>query len=412
MSAVNSPDTLPGLFKEVYSKLGLITAVPTWAICQDRFPFERGEAIGDAYVVAVTLSKENGFTYAPSTGANAVPASPTPIAATIQHAKIQSYAIYLASQLAYSAAARAASQGKAAFKSAYAAVLENMKFSHMYRLECSLLYGTSGIGIVSANNAAGTLTISEASFGTGIWAAGLVGAIVTAWDSTDATANQVNGDLTITAVDVPNRKITVSGTSNSVVATNILYFKNSRTSTAWNECAGLYKILTNTGLLFEIDASLYDSWRSQYLDCGGQVSMTQIMKLAAECQSYGLENALLFIAPERFADLASDEAALRRYVDDGARAKRGPKTISFSMGGVDIEIMSHPLIKLGHAFLLPMDEVHRIGSTDVTMALPGSNEELTVQVYNLTAIEFRSMSDQGIFLEVPARAGLLDGITS
>ncbi len=54
----------------------------------------------------------------------------------------------------------------------------------------------------------------------------------------------------------------------------------------------------------------------------------------------------------------------------------------------------------------------RIGSTDVTMALPGSNEELTVQVSNNTAIEFRSMSDQGIFIEVPARAGLLDNLTA
>jgi hypothetical protein len=410
MAAVNSPDTLPGLFKEVYSKLGLIQAVPTWAVCQDKFPFEKGEAIGEAYVVAVTLSKENGFTYAPSTGTNAVPASPTPVAATIQHAKIQSFAIYLASQLAYAAAARAASQGKAAFKSAYAAVLSNMKFSHMYRLECSLLYGTSGLGIVDANDA-GALTITEASFAPGIWGAGLVGAKLEAFTSTDETATQHNGDLVVSAVDIPNRTITVTGTSAAVVQNDILYFKSSRTTTGWNECFGLYKILTNTGELFNIDATDYDAWRSQELDCAGQVSMTQIMRLAAKCQSYGLEMAVLMIAPERFADLASDEAALRRYNDDGAKAKRGPKTIAFSMGGVDIEIMSHPMLKLGHAFLLPADEVHRIGSTDVTMALPGSDEELSVQVSNLTAIEFRSMSDQGIFLEVPAKGGLLYGIT-
>jgi hypothetical protein len=410
MAAVNSPDTLPGLFKEVYSKLGLVQAVPTWAICQKKFPFEKGEAIGEAYVVAVTLSKENGFAYAPSTGSNAVPASPTPVAATIQHAKIQSFAIYLASQLAYAAAARAASQGKAAFKSAYAAVLANMKFSHMYRLECSLLYGTSGLGVVDTNTS-GALLLTEASFAPGIWGAGLVGAVLTAWTLTTETSVQHNGDLTITAVDIPNRTITVTGTNSAVIPGDNLYFKGSRTSTAWYECFGLYKILTNTGELFDIDAADFDAWKSQSLDCAGQVSMTQIMRLAAKCQSYGLEDAVLFIAPERFADLASDEAALRRYNDDGARAKRGPKTIAFSMGGVDIEIMSHPMLKLGHAFLLPAAEVHCIGSTDVTMALPGSSEELSVQVSNLTAIEFRSMSDLAIFLEVPAKGGLLSGIT-
>jgi hypothetical protein len=411
MAQTNSPDTLPGLFKEVYSKLGLVIACPTWAVCQQRFPFEKGEAIGEAYVVAVTLTKEGGFQYAPSMGSNAVPASPTPIAATILHAKIQSYAIYLSSQLAYAAAARAAAQGKAAFKSAYAAVLQNMKFSHQYRLECSLLYGRDSIGELE-DNQTGVLTITADSFAPGIWGAGLKGNIVTAWSAISETASQLDGDLTVDAVNIADREITVTGTSSSVVAGNFLYFKNSRTTTAWNECAGLHHILTNTGELFDIDASDYDAWKSQYEDQAGQVSLTGIMRLAAKCQSYGLEAAILFIAPERFADLAADEAALRRYMDAGERAKRGPNSIVYNMGGIEIDIVAHPLIKLGHAMLLPQGEVHRIGSTDVTMALPGSDEELSVQVSNLTAIEFRSMSDQAVFLEVPARAGLLDGITA
>ncbi len=411
MAATNNPETLPGLFKEVYSKLGLIQACPTWAICQDKFPFEKGEAIGEAYVLAVTLTKEGGFQYAPSMGSNAVPANPTPIAATILHAKIQSYAIYLASQLAYSAAARAAAQGKAAFKSAYAAVLQNMKFSHQYRLECSLLYGRDGLGVVFSNTS-GVLLLTEASFAPGIWGAGLKGNIITAWTATTETATQHDGSLTVDEVDISARTVTVTGTNSSVVQNDVLYFLNSRTSTAWNECAGLYRILTNTGSLFDIDAADYDSWKAQSLDQGGQVSLTGIMRLMAKCQSYGLERALLFIAPVRFADLAADEAALRRYMDAGSKAKRGPNSITYSMGGVEVDIMAHPLLKLGHAFLLPESQVHRIGSTDVTMALPGSNEELSVQVSNLTAIEFRSMSDQAIFIEVPARAGLLYGLTS
>lgn len=411
MAQVNSPDSLAGLFKEVYSKLGLVQACPTWAVCQDRFPFEKGEAIGEAYVVAVTLTKEGGFTYAPSMGSNAVPASPTPIAATVLHAKIQSYAIYLASQLAYAAAARAAAQGKAAFKSAYAAVLSNMKFSHMYRLECSLLYGRDSIGKVGGNTS-GVLDIDEDTFAPGIWGAGLKGSILQAWTAITESATQHDGDLTISEVSISDRTVTVTGTNSAVVDGDYLYFKSSRTSSAWNECAGLHHILINAGELFEIDAADYDAWRSQSYDVSGQVSLTAIMRLAAKCQSYGLEKAILFIAPERFADLAADEAALRRYNDSGSQAKRGPKGIMYDMGGVSIEIVSHPMIKLGHAFMLPSMEVHRIGSTDVTMALPGSNEELSVNVSNSTAIEFRSMSDQGIFIEVPARAGLLENLTA
>lgn len=410
MAQTNSPESLSGLFKEVYTKLGLVQAAPTWTICQDRFPFEVGEAIGEAYVVAVTLSKEGGFVYAPSTGSNAVPPSPTPVAARVQHAKIQSYAIYLASQLAYSAAARAASQGKAAFKSAYAAVLQNMKFSHMYRLECSLLYGRDGLGIVDVNNS-GTLTLTEASWSPGTWGAGLKDSILEAFDGTGATVNQHNGDLVIDQVNMDDRQVVVTGTSAAVVQDDVLYFKSARTTTAYNECVGLYRILTNTGTLFDIDAADYDSWKSQEYNMGGQVSMTGVMRLVAKGQAYGLENAIFMCQSERFADFASDEAALRRYNDDGSRAKRGPKSISFSMGSSTVELVAHPMLRLGHGFMLPDGEVHRIGSTDVTMALPGSGEELSVQVSNSTAIEFRSMSDQGIFIEVPAKAGLMDGIT-
>lgn len=411
MAQTNAPDTLPGLFKEVYSKLGLVQACPTWAVTQDRFPFEKGEAIGEAYVVAVTLTKEGGFQYAPSMGSNAVPANPTPIAATILHAKIQSFAIYLASQLAYAAAARAASQGKAAFKSAYAAVLQNMKFSHQFRLECSLLYGRDGLGQVDVNNG-GALELYEASFAPGIWGAGLKGNVITAWDAVTASATQHDADLVIDEVDIETRTITVTGTSTSVVQNDHLYFKNSRTSVAWNECAGLHHILTNTGTLFDINAAQYDSWKAQELNQGGQLSLTGIMRLAAKCQSYGLEKAILYVAPVRFADLAADEASLRRYNDAGTKAKRGPNSISYNMGGIEIDLVCHPMVKLGHAMLLPEAEVHRIGSTDVTMALPGSGEELSVQVSNLTAIEFRSMSDQAIYIEVPSRAGLLFGLTS
>jgi len=281
----------------------------------------------------------------------------------------------------------------------------------MYRLECSLLYGRSGLGVVSSNTA-GVLVLTQASFAPGIWGAGLKGSILEAFTATTESATQHNGDLTISAVDITDRSVTVTGTSAAVVANDNLYFKNSRTTTAWNECAGLYAILTNAGTLFDIDAATYDAWQSQYLDVSGQVSLTAIMRLMAKCQAYGLEKAILLIGPERFADLAADEAALRRYTDAGTNAKRGPRGIMYDMGGVSVEIISHPMLKLGHAMLLPSMEVHRIGSTDVTMALPGSNEELSVNVSNSTAIEFRSMSDQAVFMEIPSRAGLLDNLTA
>lgn len=411
MASTSGPEQLVGLFKEIYSKLGLVEAVPAWAIVQDRWEFEAAEATGDKYIFAIAIQKEGGFTYAPTSGVGSGAQTMNPvISGAIVRAEVEGYGIYLRSRLSYDAASKAAKAGKQAFAQAYGALLKNMKESHQYRLECSLLYGRDGLGIVDANNS-GTLTLTVASFADGIWAAGLKDSVLEAFTGTGASVSQHNGDLTITTVSISNTSVTVTGTNAAVVQNDVLYFKGSRTTTAYNECPGLYRILTNTGTLFNVDAGVYDSWKAQSYAIGGQISLTAIMKMAALCVAYGLEDGVLLLNPNAFAQLASDEAALVRTKYGEDKAKRGPRSITFTMGNVDIEIVSHPMIKRGHCMLLPSDQVHRVGSTDVTMTLPGSDEPLHVIVTGMTAIELHSMSDQGIFIDIPARAALGTGIT-
>lgn len=413
MASTTGPEQVVGLFKNIYSDLGLVDAIPSWAVVQDRWEFEPSEATGDKYIFAIAIQKEGGFTYAPTSGVGSgAQAMNAVISGAIVRAEVEGYGIYLRSRLSYDAASRAAKSGKQAFQQAYGALLKNMKESHQYRLECSLLYGRDGIGKVETAVGGGVFQIFDADFADGIWAAGLKDSIIEAFDGTGSTVAQHNADLTISAVNISTRRITVTGTSSAVVQNDFFYFKGSRTTTAYNECPGLYRILTNTSTLFNVDAGVYDSWKAQQYNIGGQVSMTAIMKMAALCVAYGLEDGILLLNPNSFAQLASDEAALVREQNGEKRAKRGPRSITFTMGNVDIEIVSHPLVKRGHTMLLPSDQVHRVGSTDVTMSLPGSNEPLQVIVTGVTAIEIHSMSDQGIFVEVPGRAALGYGITN
>lgn len=412
MASTSGPEQLIGLFKEIYSKLGLVEAIPSWAIVQDRFPFEDAEATGDKYVFAIAIQKEGGFTYAPTSGVNSGPQNMNAvISGAIVRAEVEGFGIYLRSRLSYDAASKAARAGKQAFAQAYGALLKNMKESHQYRLEVSLLYGRDGLGIVDGN-VAGVLTIKTEEWAAGIWAAGLKGSIVEAFTGTGASVSQHDGDLTIASVNISDHKITVTGTNSAVVQNDVLYFKGSRTTTAYNECPGLYRILTNTGTLFNVSATDYDSWRAQEYPVNGQISLSASMKGAAQAVAYGLERGLQLVNPDAFAQLASNEAALRRYTDDNKKAKRGARSVGFTMGNVDIEFVSHPMIKQGHSMLLPEDQVHRVGSTDVTMSLPGSGEPLQVIVTGVTAIELHSMSDQGIFIEVPARAVLFTDISN
>lgn len=313
------------------------------------------------------------------------------------------------SRLSYDAASKASRAGKKAFAQAYGAVLKNMKESHQFRLELSLLYGRDGIGTVLSNTA-GVLVITTPTWATGIWSSGMKGAILEAWTGTTATETQHNGDLTVSNINVAAKTITVTGTSAAVVANDVLYFKGARTATAFNECNGLTRILgTTSGLLFNIDVA-NELWKSQSYNVGGQLSLTAIFNAAAVGMSFGLEKAVLVCAPEKFAQLASDEAALRRYVQDSPNAKRGVRGITFVLGSVDVEILPHPLMKQGFAMMLAEDSIHRVGSTDVTYSMPGSGEKMEVHVTDSTCVELRSMSDMAIFSSAPAQNVLLSGI--
>lgn len=411
MAVANTPTTLVGDFKNLYQESGLVNALPAWMIVQDRFKFQEAEATGQFYVFGVTLQRESGFTYAPSSGTGSgVVTLNASIAGFVGQALVEGFAIYLRSRLSYDAAAKASKAGKKAFAQAYGAVLKNMKESHQYRLELSLLYGRDGIGKVSTNTS-GVLVLTDASWATGIWGSGLKDAVLEAWTGVTATETQHNGDLTISAVGISAKSVTVTGTSSAVVANDILYFKSARTATAYNECAGIFRVLTNAGTLFNIDAATQQLWAANSYAVSGNLSLTAIMQAAAIAVSFGLEKAILLCAPEKFAQLASDEAALRRYVQDTPQAKRGVKGLTFLMGSVDVEVLPHPMIKQGEAFLLSEDSFNRVGATDITFGMPGSGSPMEVHVTDSTALEFRSMSDQAIFSEMPAQNVLLTGIT-
>lgn len=409
MSVTNTPSTLVGDFKNLYEKSGLVEAIPTWALVQERFPFSAAEATGEFYVFGVVLQRENGFSYAPSSGSSTLVTLNAAVAGYVGQAKVEGYAIYLRSRLDYAAAAKASSRGKKAFAQAYGAVLKNMKESHQFRLEMSLLYGRDGIGVVDANNS-GVLTITDASWAAGAWA-GMKDAILEAWTAVAASATQHNGDLTVSAVSIADKTVTVTGTSAAVVQNDILYFKGARTATGWNECAGLYRILTNATTLFNIDAASYQLWQANSYAVGGNLSLTAIMQGASIGMVFGLQKGLLLCSPSKFAQLASDEAALRRYIQDQRETKRGVKGISFLLGSVDVEILPHPLVRDGSAMLLNESSIQRIGATDITFAMPGSESKMEVHVTDQTALEMRSMSDQAIFSDQPATNVLLTGIT-
>jgi hypothetical protein len=409
MATTMTPNTVPGLFKEIYEESGLVDALPNFGIVQERVKFKEADMTGDKYVVGVKLQFEQGFTYGPSSGASTLLTLNAAVAGYIGRAQVEGYQVVLRSRIDYASAFKASQKGKKAFAQAYQALMENMKESFVKRQELVLLYGQQGLGKVETNTS-GALLIYALYWAPGIWS-GMKDAILEAFTAQTASATQHNGDLTISAVDIAARTITVTGTSAAVAPDDHLYFKGSRTTTAYNEAAGIDKILENTGTLFNISASSYELWKANLVNVAGNISITSVLQAINKAVNFGLsEDCVMLISPAKWAQLNNDEAALVRYKDQGEKAKRGVRGIVYTSGAVDVEIIAHPFMKESEAFLMPLSKVKRIGAADISFAAPGGGE-MVVQVTDQSAWEIRAFSDQAIFIETPAQCVKLYGIT-
>lgn len=406
MAAVNSLDTL---FKRVWGD-GTIKALPRFAKLQEEIPFSKRERLGDMYVIPVVLQFEHGFSYGVyQDGAFTLNAA---IAGKVLQAQIRGAMIVLRSQLSYEDIFKAAEAGPAAFESATSLVVENMQRSFAKRQEISFWYGQQGLATVLTNTS-GVLVISDATWAPGMWS-GMKDCILEAWTGITATETQHNTDLTISAVSMSAKSITVTGTNSAVVANDILYFKGARTSTAYKECAGIDKIMTNTGTLFNIDAASYELWKSNSRAVGGPFSMLAALNGVSDAQNMGLDDdAKLWTPTKRWNALNANEAALRRYGAYSAKAENGSEGIVYhSVNGIT-EIVAHPFLKEGESFQIvnPKKRVMRVGATDITFRRPGMSENIFRELVDNAGLELRAFSDQAVMIQLPAQCTKYTGIT-
>jgi len=417
MSATND---LNGLFKKVYGD-GTIKAVPKFAKLMQEIPFSQQEKLGDMYEVPVLLQHEHGFSYgAHGDGAFTLNAA---VAGSVQKAQVRGSMIVLRSRLSYEDVYKASQAGAAAFESATSLVVDNMQRSFAKRLELSFLYGQRGLGTVGTF-ASHIATISDATWAPGIWSAmkdcvlssytGVTGSD-TAHDAASGTGTTTG--LIVSAVDVANKQINFGTSDSTTVAGDVLSFFGSRTASAFKECAGIDKIMSNTGTLFNISASVssgYELWKANSRAVGGAISMLAIQNGVADAVNMGLmEDAKVYLATKRWNALNSNEAALRRYGSYSQKAENGSESIVYHSANGANEMVAHPFVKEGEAFLVPNPKkrIKRVGASDVTFRRPGKSEEIFLEVPDVAGLELRAFADQAIVIETPAQCTKYTGIT-
>lgn len=417
---------LSGLFKEVYGD-AVINLVPDSSVITKKVAFvSKDQQNGNLYHQPVIVQPEHGVTYAgPLAGAFTLNGA---ITMKMQDAQIAGSQMVLRSTMDYESAARASAGGKRAFRSATELQVENMLESIGKRLEIGLLYGQTDLGTVTTSvNTSATVTVLQlttATWSSGIWS-GMENAQISLFKTSDGSLLNSNAACVITVVDTINKKLTISGNATDIAAIDThlgsgdaaVNFYGARTAaTTYAEAAGFDKIITNTGSLFNISASTYDLWRSNTYSAGSAaLTFGKLQSAVAVAVGRGLnEDVDVLVNPVTWANLNSDQAALRMYDGsyDPSKGVSGNKELVFHGQNGAMNVVAHPFVKEGEAFIVPMKRAKRIGATDITFNTPGHGGEIFRQLVDSAGFEFRTYSNQGLILETPAKAVKITSIVN
>lgn len=402
MSTNNNLTTLNGLFKEVYADK-LENLIPDGVKLLKEIPFvAKDRQNGSLYHQPVVLGLEHGVTFSADGDAFTLKDA---VAGQIKDARVQGTQMVLRSVLSYTAASRSVGGGAKAFEDATKFLVGNMLRSMARKLEIELLYGQMGYGTVSAVSGS-TITVTESEWAPGIWI-GAEGMPIQIYSS----AGALRGGASVASVNMETRVITLDSVPVGTVATDVIYHLSAK----GNEFAGLHKIMTNSSDLFNIDASVFTLWKSSQYDAAGALSFNKINAAIARGVEKGLDSGVVcLVNPRTWANLLSDQAALRRFDSSykSGEMEQGAESIKFYAQCGSVTITPSIFVKEGYAYILAMDELMRIGSTDITFKRPGQGEEFFRDLESAAGYELRAFSDQAVFCAAPGKLVLIKGIVN
>lgn len=397
--------TLNGLFKETYGDK-LQNLIPDGVKLYKMVPFmSKEKQPGNLYHQPVILGHEHGVTFASSD--DDAFALNAPVAGQIKDAQVRGNPVVLRSVMGYVAAQRASQGGQKAFESATKYLVANMIRSITKKLEIEMMYGQSGYGVVGSVSG-NVITIAAGEWASGIWSGGENMPI----EIRDVTGATLRGTANVTLVDLSGRKVTVDTLPGGVIATDVIHHKGAY----GNEFAGLHKIITNTGTLFNISASSYSLWKGNTYDCGNaSLSLQKIEKAIALAVAKGLDSDVtVLVSPATWTDLLSEQAALRKFDSSysSATLENGSKALKFYGQNGLITIEPTIFCKEGHAFIVCLDDLVKVGSTDVSFKRPGMEGDFFRELENSAGMELRCLTDVALFSAAPGKMVLLTGIAN
>lgn len=410
MSA-NTFESMNAIYKEAYADK-VKDLIPDGVFCLKEISFISAEKQpGNFYHQPIALTLEHGFTYGGS-GATAFTLR-NGVASVYADAQIRGHEMVLRSYLSIGAVSR--SKGKNAFIQASKLIVENMLKSFSRRLEVQLVYGQAagGIGVIESVTL-NTVKVEDHEWASGIWSGSEKMPV-----EFRSNAGVLRGEANIVNSSLSSKQIEFDALPVGVVATDVMYYAGAY----GKEFAGIHKIITNSSSLFGIDASQYSLWSGNTVNVGTNfsggeavLSFAKVEESIAAAMDKGLaeEEVIVLCNPRSWNNLLTEQAAKRQYDQSYSSSKleNGSKAIVFhGMNGL-IKIHASIFIKEGYAYVLPLKDYMRIGSSDVTLDQPGYEGKFMKLLENANAYELRAYTDQALFCSAPGKSTLLTFIKS
>lgn len=340
------------------------------------------------------------------------------INSTSGDAQVRGTELVLRSFLAIAAASRS-QNSKAAFISETKLLVENMLKSFAKRMEIQLMYGQAGLGVCESVNGQ-DIKIYDYEWAPGIWSGGENMKIIIL----NPALSVSRGVFTVTAVNLDTKEITVAESVASLVQGDVIFFNSAvAAGPIFNEFAGLHKIITNTGVLFNINASAYNLWKGNVVPVGtsfggGEAVLTldKVETGIAKAMDKGLsdEEMTVLVNPKTWKNLLTEQTSKRLYDEsyDPKLMQNGAKSIRFHGPNGMIEILSTIYCKEGYAYMIPVKEFMRVGSSDITFEQPGFEGKFLRLLESHNGYEMRAYTDQSLFTSKPGLCVLLTFIKS
>ena len=416
---------LNGLFKMAYADQ-IQNLIPDESLLTRAIKFQgRDYLLGNQYNQPVIVRSEQGFTYSrPNNGTFSLNAASS---MKTQNAIVDGFIILEQSGISYEAVAR--SDNVNSFRNAVDLVMGDAMESFGRRLEIALLYGQSatGLGKTTATSTNVDATHTTFAFATGQWSAGLwtplEGAGLDIYNASSAVLN-TNASIVVSSIDVSAKTITVSGASADITAIDtylngtggrygVLRFYAAGTNGA-DEAVGLDKIMENTGTLFGIDAAVYSLWKANTYAVSGALTLAKIQAGVAVAAQRGLsEDVEIYVNPSVWQELSTEQVAYRMLDSSYSASKvvNGFEALEFHSQNGKLSVMAHKYVKEGEAFMLPTKRAVRIGSSDVSFNIPGTdNGQIFIQNPTTAGFTFRIFSQQSLLVTRPALCVKFTGI--